>query len=61
MKNEPLEGLAHVFKRVIRSSTGGTTGKPGLGPEMAGLTLGTDVGVGEAHPSEKPRCGSSLI
>ena len=32
MKSEPLEGLAHVFERVIRSSKAVTNGKPGLGP-----------------------------
>ena len=35
MKSEPLEELAQLFERVIRSRKASTRGKPSSGPEMA--------------------------
>ena len=44
MKSEPLEGLAHVFERVIRSPKAGTAGKSTSGPGPAGLKTDKEVG-----------------
>ena len=44
MKSEPLEGLAHVFERVIRSPKSRAAGNSTSGPGPADLKPGKEVG-----------------